>query len=247
MEFRYADGTIAAEDLVKHMALAGGLDEALREAIERKEVRAKAAELGIEASDDDLQAAADAFRKKRGLASAEMTMAFLRGQGLTVDDLEAFCEHDLLKAGVREALAAEKKQEEYFLTNRATFDRATISVLTVEGESLARELFMQIAEDEEDFAEIARKHSLDTGTKDAGGALGPVPRSAYSPEISSKIFSADPGDVLGPFPMGDQFLLILVESVDKAELDDRTRTVIKDRIFAEWTQRFLRSGIAIAE
>ncbi|NOY81802.1 MAG: hypothetical protein GXP31_12470 [Kiritimatiellaeota bacterium] len=246
MEFKYARGSVTSEDLIGLLVFSGRMDALLKEAIERREVRRKAMELDIRASDEELQAAADRLRKELGLVRADVTMAFLTGFGLTVEDLQEYCEFEALREKVRERLTPEAKINEYFLNYRADFDRATISIITVDSEELARELIMRVVEDGEDFHELASEYSLDEGTRENGGRVGAVPRSAYSPEVSAKIFNADPGDVVGPFSLGDRSLLILVEKVEKGGLTDEARTAVRDRIYQDWLHAFLRAGISVA-
>ncbi|MBW2091662.1 MAG: hypothetical protein JRI34_06005, partial [Deltaproteobacteria bacterium] len=63
--------------------------------------------------------------------------------------------------------------------------------------------------------------------------------------ISSKVFNADEGDLLGPFALEDHYQLILVEELKRAELNDDVRDVIRQRIFDEWVSQFFKDGIRI--
>src|SRR5262245_14073864 len=55
-----------------------------------------ARQAGLDVGDEDLQQAADRFRKRHGLSSAELTHRWLGEQGWSVADFEASLEHDLL-------------------------------------------------------------------------------------------------------------------------------------------------------
>src|SRR5207253_8276505 len=50
---------------------------------------AAAREAGLFVTDAELQHAADGFRQRHGLTSADQTHAWLASEGLTVDDVEA--------------------------------------------------------------------------------------------------------------------------------------------------------------
>jgi len=245
MEISYPNGSISPEDTVKYLCLSGQSGAIFREMIRMREVVSKAEQEGLSASDEALQQFADGFRSIRALYDAEETQAFLDSAGLTVDDFEAFCEAAVLTNALRDHLATDSKIEEYFVTNRADFDRARVSIIVVGEETLANEIVMQVTEDEEDFHALAREHSVDEQTKYAGGYVGVVYRAMLSPEVSAKVFSAEPADVLGPFEVDGMFRLVLVEEAIKADLTDDTRDAIRERILNEWLAQTLKGEIVV--
>ena len=245
MKIIYPKGDIPFEDLLKIRILSGGDFDLAREAIVAREAVEKADELGFEASDEETQAFADEFRRLRDLYSAKETLDFLSARGLSEDDFSEFCETTILLDKLREHLASEDRVREYFIRNRSDFDLAKVSVLSVQDEGLAGEILLQVTDEGADFHALARKHSLDADTKSLGGFLGFVARRRFGPEISAKVFNAAAGDVLGPFPAGGVFRLIFVEEIVRAELDDRVREQIADRIFDEWAAPFLAGPVSV--
>jgi parvulin-like peptidyl-prolyl isomerase len=245
LEINYFKGKIRPEEVIKFLALTGQFLNIFFEIIKYKEVLKKAKELGMSASDEQLQEFADQYRTTRGLYSSDEMLNFLKSNGLTEDDFEDFCEATILLMALKNHLATEKKIEEYFINNRPQFDLARISILLVKGKTLADELLIQLNEEGEDFHQLARKHSIDEATRYLGGYIGNVSRSMLSPEISAKVFNSKPGDVLGPFEREDLFQLILVEEVMRAELNDDVKEAIRERILGEWVSQFLRDGIKI--
>lgn len=245
MEISYANDSIGSDEVVKYLGLSGQSGTIFPEMIRMKEVVAKAKEERLSAPDEELQRFADSFRSVRALYDAEETQAFLDNAGLSLDDFEEFCEAAVLTNTLREHLAPDTKVQEYFVTNRADFDHARISVIVVGEETLANEIVMQVTEDEEDFHALAREHSADEQTKYAGGYVGLVRRAMLPPETSAKVFSADPGDVLGPFDRDGMFRLVLVEEVIKAELTDDVRDAIKEKIFNEWLAQALTGEVVV--
>lgn len=235
MEIGYAQGKITGEEIVKYLALSGLAYTIYPEIMKRREARKKAGELGLTVSDSQLQTFADDFRKARHLYSARDMIAFLKNAGLTLSDFESFCESALLTDLLKEHLADERKVEEYFVNNRADFDLARISIITVKDENLAHEITMQVTEDGEDFHALARRHSLDQKSKYSGGHVGLISRKLLGPEIAAKVFNASPEDVLGPFKINGLFQVILVEEVIKADLANREiQDMVKERMFNEW-------------
>ena len=247
MEITYFQDNISSEEVMKFLALTSQSQKIFFEAIKYKEVMKKSKELGLSVSDEQLQQFADDYRAIRGLYSGDEMLNFLKGNGLTEDDFEAFCEASALMAALKNHLATEKKIEEHFINNRSEFDLARISIIIVKEETLADEILIQVNEEGEDFHKLARKHSIDEPTKYSGGYVGLVSRRMLSPEVSAKVFNAKAGDILGPFAFEREnlFQLILVEEVVKGQLNDEVRETIKERILGEWASQFLKDGIRI--
>jgi len=242
----YHGGEITPEEVVSFLALTGQADALIAEIILHREGVKKARELQVGASNQELQQFADSFRALRSLYAAEDMNNFLEGAGLTEDDFEAFCESSLLSRMLREKLADEKTIEAYFVNNRSQFDYARVSVIMVNEENLAKEIFVQVTEEEEDFHALARRHSRDEATKYAGGYGGLLTRRMFPEEVSSKVFSASPGDLLGPYRHDGMFQLILIEEILRAALNADVKEAIKECIFREWIAAFLKEGITIA-
>lgn len=245
MKISYSKDVLTPEEVIKFLALTGQSQSLFFEAIKNKELIKKAEELKIGISEEELQKFADQFRTAQGLFSQEETLRFLNHFGLTEDDFEAFCEHRLLTSAVKDHLAGEKKVQEYFFQHQREFDRARISILRVNDESIAKELIVQIADEGEDFHKLARIHSIDEATKYAGGYVGVIPKNALPLDIAAKVFSAKAGNIIGPFKSENQYELVLVEELIKTELTEETKDVIKEMIFNEWASQLLEDGIRI--
>jgi len=52
---------------------------------------------------------------------------------------------------------------------------------------------------------------------------------------------------LGPFPDEDQFLVVRVEAVTKADLEDEnTRAAVREGVIEEWVEQFMKEGVNVA-
>lgn len=202
-------------------------------AVDAALVRQAAQKRGIEATDEELQAEADLFRAERELFDAETTEAWLAANHLSYADWEAWLAERVTTRKLREALVADGI-EQHFAVNRLSFDEAAVSQIIVEDEGVAWELRAQIVDDGADFYALAREHSLDEATRPAGGYAGMVLRADLEAEVEAAVFGARPDAVLGPFKDERGWLLIKVDAVRRAALDDGTRETIRERLFAEW-------------
>jgi peptidyl-prolyl cis-trans isomerase D len=76
---------------------------------------------------------------------------------------------------------------------------------------LRAEQVANLARGDADFAELARIHTEDEGSREGGGDLGWFGRNAMVPEFEQAVFGAKPGDILGPVKSQFGFHVIKVE------------------------------------
>ena len=245
MKIVYRGGEITPDEVVSFLALNGQADIVIADMIMHREAVKKAQELGVDVSDEALQQFADSFRTLRSLYTAEEMIEFLEAAGLGENEFETFCESSLFCMLLKEKLADEKAIEAYFVNHRSQFDYARVSVIVVGDENLAKEIAVQMTEEGADFHALARRHSLDEATKYSGGYRGLLTREMFPPEVSTKVFSASPGELLGPYRRDGMFHLILIEEILRASLSGDVKESIRERIFREWIDTVVREGVTI--
>jgi parvulin-like peptidyl-prolyl isomerase len=231
--------SLSLGDWLANLKRRGRLVPLLREGMRDRLVVQRALEAGLSVSDAELQAVADAFRRRHGLTSAAATTAWLARQGLTVEDFEEALEADLLAEKLQDHLTRDRIAA-HFAAHAGRHARARLRRIVLAGEELARELLAQISSEGGDFVELARAHSLDHACRAAGGSLGLVPRWGLSAPAAEAIFAARPGDVIGPIASGQGFQLFLVEELLPGVLDEETTAVIRQELFDGWLAEQLR-------
>src|SRR5262245_1580294 len=153
------DQRLTVRGLLEWLRSGGRLGPLVREALAALLVREEARRAGLSVSVEELQAAADAFRRRQGLDTAEATHAWLASRGLAMDDLEAGLGDDLLAARLKQHLTG-PQVEEYFSAHRAGLEQFRLTVVFAGRDDLAGELASQVREDGRDLAEVAREHGL---------------------------------------------------------------------------------------
>jgi len=201
------------------------VDDAVHSVILRK----VADDLSLSVSDEELQKAADDFRRETGLISASETMEWIEEYSLTVDDFEKKLENDLLKSKVETALATEEKVNKLFAENILDFEKANISKIMVNDAGLAEEIMTQLNEDEEDFITLATKYSVDS---DKGGY---VSRSDLPDEVDVLVFGDDAPELIGPVKAEGGYYIVKILEPKKADpSDELTRAACIKTIFDDY-------------
>ena len=224
---------------------ADGKLQFLQEALRSLVITDAAQDAGLGVSDEELQAAADRFRQRRGLQSADDTMTWLKQRSLTLDDLEDRLCRAILVDKLREQVV-DGKEEQYLAEHRADFDAATVSHIVVADEGLAQELKSQIDDEEEDFAVLARQHSIDAASASNGGRVGKVGRNMLAPMAQAAVFGASAGDVVGPVKTDQGYHIIQVESLTDGSLTDEIKSAIQARMFNEFVaDAYRKAGVKL--
>lgn len=189
---------------------------------------------GLTVSDEELQTAADNFRRDQKLERAVDTHNWLKDRGWSVEHLELHLERKLLHEKLLDEVASEEAVRQHFAEHRRAYDQAAIAHLVVSDRTVAEELLSQIEEDDADFEALVRQHSADTTTNQNGGRLGLSNRLSMSPLIESYVFAASEGEVIGPFGTKNGFHLIKVERLISGELDENVADAIRQDVFESW-------------
>jgi len=101
--------------------------------------------------------------------------------------------------------------------------------ILVESKDKAREIFEKIAHGS-DFAQLAKQHSRDPGSKDQGGELGFFKRGQMVPQFEDAAFKLKKGEVSEPFE--SQFGWHVVRVDDRRQRAAPPFEAVKDRVVA---------------
>jgi peptidylprolyl isomerase len=232
---RIDDEVIDADAFIKLLRLTGRYDGLLDEVAKEKIAVHAAKKQGITVTPAEIQERADQLRRVRGLHRAVDMNRYLDNLKLTLDEYEQFIVEMLLYEKMLAQVVTDDNVERYFSLNSPQFDAIDVSHIVVESAGKAKEIFA-ILEDEPDmFPDLAREHSV-SDTRDEGGYIGRVLRGALQTDVEAKVFHAEPGAVLGPFPSpdGSSFEIFTVNAKRPATLDDDTKAVIRRALKDQW-------------
>jgi parvulin-like peptidyl-prolyl isomerase len=109
------------------------------------------------------------------------------------------------------------------------------SLLRVNNPAIARELHFRIQDGEESFAELARKYSQGPEAQ-TGGLLGPVPLSSPHPILAQMLSKSEPGQLLPLTRVENWIVIVRLEKIFPAQLDESMRQRLLNELFAQWLQ-----------
>ena len=229
-----SDAQLTLAQLLQGLHRQGRLAPIIHEALGAQLVTAEARKAGLSVTTEELQAAADGFRRRNGLVMAAATQDWLTARKLSVEEFEAGLELILLAGKLREHLTA-SRIEGHFATRRTEYDRLGFALLRASREDLARELASQIQEEGRDLATLAAEQGL---------RLSQLVKSRQElrAPLRKALESAKVGQLVGPVATPDGFLLVLVEEIIPGELDTATRHQLQEELFGEWLSAQLQKA-----
>lgn len=157
---------------------------------------------------------------------------------------------------IREKLIAKKlayhlfldRVHEQFQHGNADFEQLSIYEIRVPYETLAREIFYQIEEEEISFFEAAHIYDIDEARRLVCGFAGRQLRSQLTPELALNLRNAQVGQVVGPIQVAsDRFVLLLVDDLTAPALTPEITDTLIDSMFQDWLQEKLSAYINLVQ
>jgi len=182
------------------------------------------------------------FCQQHQLTSETIRQNWLQKQGLT--------EAQFLELVTRK-LRVEKFQkatwgsglESYFRQRKQQLDQVIYSLIRLKDADLAREIYFRLLEDEQPFAEVARKYSEGTEAS-TGGLIGPVPLSSPHPKLAQILTINQPGQLSPPTRIGEWWIIVRLEKLLPAKLDEPMKQKLLNELFSTWLQEQLQPPTA---
>ncbi|WP_445632976.1 peptidylprolyl isomerase [Nostoc sp. DSM 114161] len=128
--------------------------------------------------------------------------------------------------------------ESYFLKRKIYLDKVIYSLIQTDNKSIANELFFRITEGECSFAESAREYSQGSEA-DKYGIIGPVELGSITPNFAQLLYTSQVGVVQPPVAFGNSWVIVRVEKLISAQLDDFMRQRLLQEHFEAWFQQQL--------
>lgn len=240
----FKGGNIQPEEIISTLKKNAQLKEVCQSLLYRQIIDKTVAERRIYVTPEEIQIVADQLRYEKRLFRASDTFAWLEDQAITAEDWEAGIRDRLLAEKLATSLF-EKEAKKYFAEHQADFDQVSLYQIVVPYERLAQEIYYQIQEAEISFYEAAHVYDVDCQRRLQCGYEGKFYRWNLKPDVSALVFSAIPGNVIGPFLMEQTSHLFMVEEFIPAELTPERYQEILNRMFTEWLTTELNYQLSV--
>ncbi len=196
----------------------------------------------VHLNDEERIQAQQAWARRQGIRSAEQLQAHLASRDLS--EAEATWQAELPMRVQRHCEAHfSHRAEQRFLARKPQLDQVIYSLLRVEDASLARELYLRIAEGEADFAELAATYSK--GPEQATrGIVGPVPLLQAHPTLAERLRTSRPGELQAPIAIDQWWLVVRLERLHSASFEKEIPQQMARELFEEWVEEEVRQRLA---
>ena len=205
----------------------------LQQPLLRRAVEEEITEL-VNLSEEQLEILDQDFRQTHGLTDSAAIDNWLTQRGWDAADLRMHLTRP-------EALRRFSEQrfgpglEETFLRRKNDLDNVVYSLLRVRDQGLARELWIQLSEGEISFPEAASRHS-DGPEAAHKGVIGPVALGQLQPELAERLRSLRQGDLREPELLGQWWVLLRLEQLTPARLDQDMRSKLLQDQLNSWIE-----------
>jgi hypothetical protein len=220
--------------LLRRLQVQARLGPLVHEALARQYVVDQARAAGLAVTAEELQQAADAYRRRAGLHTAADTRAWLARHGLSADDFAAGLEETLLAAKMRRQVGA-AGVEVHFATHQAGYERLRVAMLLVGRDDLARELLSQVRDEGRDLDAVAQEHGLPVVRRR-------LLRRELGEALAAALAAAKDGELVGPVATPEGFALVEIKERDEPVLDPDIRQAIQQELFEKWLAEGVRDA-----
>jgi foldase protein PrsA len=189
---------------------------------------------------EDSQAKFDAYLKERGISKAD-------ARSIVKLNLQQTALVNHVTRGIRFTAADAKK---YYEDNPAQFKVAagrTASHILVPTEAEADKIRAEATTD--NFAELAKEYSTDTGSKSQGGSLGQIQKGQLVPAFEKVAFSLKSGEISAPVKtqFGWHIITVTTTPARTTPFSEAEPQIISSQLaakrqaaFTEWSEKALK-------
>jgi foldase protein PrsA len=181
-------------------------DSALQLLTSAEWIQGEAEEMDIKVSDKEIQGKVDEFKKSPQFAEKGAFEKFLKQSGATQEDIAAQARTELLTTKIRDKITKGKDKvsdaeiQTYYDKNKQRFaqpERRDLRVVLTKTKAKAEQAKSALDRGQS-FSAVAKKFSIDEGTKAQGGKLPGVAKGQQEKALDDAVFAAKKGATEGP-------------------------------------------------
>ncbi len=164
--------------------------------------------------------------------------AWMQQQGLTESQFLDVATRNLRIEKFKQATWG-NKLESHFGKLKPKLDQVAYSLIRTRDAAVVQELYFRVLEGEQSFAELAKQYSQGSEAE-TGGLIGPVAMSTPHPHLARILSVSQPGQLLPPTRIGDWWIIMRLEKLIPARLDEPMRQRLLNEMFSSWLKEQLQ-------
>jgi parvulin-like peptidyl-prolyl isomerase len=125
--------------------------------------------------------------------------------------------------------------ESYFLARKDSLDKVIYSLIRVQSEEIAQELYYRLQNNEQSFAELSHQFS-EGAESQTGGKIGPVPLSQPHPDIRHLLTVSQAGQLWSPRHIDEWFVIVRLEHLEPVHFDAAIKQYLLNELFETWVK-----------
>ncbi len=183
-------------------------------------------------SETEHLAACKKFYQQQQLQSEQDLEQWLQRQRLARTDLVDLINRELQLHKFKTTKWA-NQVESYFCQRKSQIDQVVFSMVRVKDLDIAEEIYFRLMAKESSFVELAPLYSagMEANTK---GISGPIELGKIDPALANILIAAPAAEVLAPVKIGDWWVVMQLEKIIAAQLDDQMRQHLTEELFNQW-------------
>jgi len=211
-----------------------------------KEMLIEAATKDYEITETEHQDARQRFCQQQQLGNDKDLDTWLQQQQLGRDDLKELINRELQLRKFKTSKWF-TQVESHFCQRKSQIDRVVFSMIRVKEIDVAEEIYFRLVSEEASFVELAPLYSegIEAKTK---GISGPVELGKLDPILANALITLQPSEVLPPLLIGEWWVVLQLETIIPAQLDEEMRQYLTEELFNQWiyeeVQKLLSTPLA---
>lgn len=190
----------------------------------------------IPCTSEEVMDAYEQFRQQNQISSIDQLKLWLAHYHLGLPDLRALVTRSLKIKKFQQATWGHRLESD-FLKRKEQLDQVVYSLLRVKDRGLANELYFRIQAGQQSFAEVALEYSA--GAEAQRGLLGPVELGTLHSKLAQLLRVNQPGKLSVPILVDEWYLIVRLEKLIPAQLDEGMRQRLLQENFQTWLQEQL--------
>lgn len=227
--------TVTDQEIVTYLRQSSKITDIVDLARKNSVVLRLCQSVGIDVSDEELQAAANAFRRERNLLGASEMLEWLDRQLIPAGDWAEGIRIALLKKKLKQFLFGQWLASDY-ASNPLRYRQVALSQILTHDFTIAVNLVQRLAENKVSFCALALEYSKGQQVREKGGFCGVRTLSSLLPEIFKAISDKQEGEIIGPIQTASGYHILRIEKWFPLELNDSVKEEFLELLFQRWLE-----------